>query len=211
VIKLPFKPLVRLPAELTVQFGRAALTAPDGPAWCEQKAAALLGPGARGKDVSRLARCLEEHLEIFRKEMPFVVAAICFYPDYATLPPRAAVVVNAFTGDPDFPEDPDNGLLSMDMARESFTTPDDVSFIGETELTESEVPAGQALRAHRYRKVDPDKRRSRIMEEILWLIWPTGMSTVVIMTTRWDEPAFSEAASAIADGIARNFRVEPKD
>lgn len=121
------------------------------------------------------------------------------------------MVVKAFTGDPASPEDPDNGLLTMDMAYESFARPDDASFIGETELTESEVPAGQALRAHRYRKVDPGKRRSRIMEEILWLVWPPDTSSVVIMTTRWDEPAFSEAAAVIADGIARNFRVEPKD
>lgn len=81
VTSLPFRPDVGLPGDLTVRFGREALTAPDGGAWCEQKAAALLGAGARGKDVSRLARCLQEYLEIFRKDMPFVVAAICFYPD----------------------------------------------------------------------------------------------------------------------------------
>jgi hypothetical protein len=210
VTSLPFKPDVWLPPTLTVRFGREALTAPDGAAWCGQKAAALLGAGARDKDVSRLTRCLEEHLEIFRKDMPFVVAAICFYPDYATLPPRAAVVVKAFVGDPDHPEDPDNGLLTMDMAREFFARPDD-AFVGETELTESEVPAGPALRAHRYRKVDPGKRRSKIMEEVNWLVWPPDLSTVVIMTTHWEEPVFSEAGAAIADRIARNFRVEPRD
>jgi hypothetical protein len=211
VTSLPFKPLVWLPADLTVRFGREALTAPDGGAWCAQKAAALLGAGARGKDVSRLTRCLEEHLEIFRKDMPLVVAAICFYPDYETLPPRAAVVVKAFVGDPDYPGDLDKGLMTMDMAREFYAKPDGTSMVGETELTESEVPAGQALRAHRYRKVDPGKRRSKIMEEIAWLVWPPDTSTVVIMTTHCEEPAFSEAAAVIADGIARNFRVEPKD
>ena len=210
-ISLPFKPLVWLPPELTVWFGREALTAPDGGAWCAQKAAALLGAGARGKDVSRLTHCLEEHLEIFRKDMPLVIAAIVFYPDYATLPPRAAVVVKAFVGDPDSPGDRDKGLMDIDKTREAFANPDKASFVGDPELTEPEVPAGPALRVRRNRKVDPGKRRSKIMAEIIWLVWPPDTSTAVMMTTNWEQPAFSEAAGVIADGIARNFRVEPKD
>jgi hypothetical protein len=210
VTSLPFTPLVRLPASLTVRYAHEALNADDGEAWCAQKAVDLLGPGAQDKDVRRLTGCLEEHLEIFKGDRPLVVAAICFYPDYATLPPRAAVVVKAFTGDPDHPEDLENGLMTMDMAREFVTRPDN-AFVGEPELSESEVPAGPALRVRRNRKVDPDKRRSKIMAEIVWMIWPPDTSTVVIMTTHWEQPAFSEAAGVIADGIARNFRVEPKD
>jgi hypothetical protein len=120
-VSLPFVPLVRLPARLTVRFGQEALTAPDGRAWCEQKAAALLGEGARGKDVSHLAGCLETHLEIFRKEMPLLLGAIFFYPDYKTLPPRALVAVHALVGDPDDPGDLDGGVITMEMARQ----PDD--------------------------------------------------------------------------------------
>lgn len=200
--ELPFRPLVLLPVNLTVQFGREALTTADPRGWCEQRAADLLGARASGRDVRRLAGSLEEHLGFFRSEMPLIVAAVCFYPDYVTLPPRAMVRVEAFGGGPE-------KAFTMDKARDFYAKPDDMSF-GETELTESELPAGPAIRVHRYRRADPGKRRSKIMEEIVWLVWPPQDPTVTIaMSTRWVQPVFAQAGAVIADEMAENFRIEP--
>jgi hypothetical protein len=98
--ELPFRPLVQLPGNLTVRFGREPLTTADPRAWCQQKAADLLGAKAPAGHMTRLARSLEQHLEFFRKDMPLIVAAVCFYPSYTTLPPRAMVKVEAFGGAP---------------------------------------------------------------------------------------------------------------
>jgi hypothetical protein len=76
-------------------------------------------------------------------------------------------------------------------------------------MTQTEVPVGSALRVHRFRKVDPDQRRSRMGEEVTWFIWPPDSAVAVMMVTRWLEPVFSEAGAKIADDMARNFRVEP--
>jgi hypothetical protein len=201
---LPFRPLVRLPDNLTVRFGREPLTTGDPRAWCQQKAADLLGPQAPASDVKRLARSLEEHLEFFRKDMPLIVAAVCFYPNYRTVPPRAMVKVEAFGGAPD------GESLTMDKVREFYAKPDHMSF-GETELTEPELPVGQALRVHRYRKTDPGKRRTKIMEEVVWVVWPRGSTFAIAIATRWLEPWFGKAGATIADSIAKDFRVEPWD
>lgn len=198
--ELSFRPRVRLPANLTVRFSSEAITAADPRGWCEQRAEELLGQRARGRDVQRLAGCLEEHLEFFRSEMPLITAALCFYPDYSTLPPRAMVQVKAFGGD---------RLLSMDEMRNFYATPDEMS-VGNTELTETELQSGPAIRVHWYRKAEPDKRRSMVVEEIVWLVWPPGSMFTVAMTTSWGQPAFSKAGAVIADQIARNFRAEPK-
>jgi hypothetical protein len=76
-------------------------------------------------------------------------------------------------------------------------------------MTETEVPTGPALRVHRYRKAEPTKRRSSIVEEMDWIICPPGSTQAVMMITTWDEPLFSKAAIMIADDMAKNFRIEP--
>lgn len=81
---------------------------------------------------------------------------------------------------------------------------------GETEMTETEVPAGPALRVHRYRKLEPAKRRTRIVEELDWIICPSGSTQAVMMSTTWDELMFSKAAISIADDMAENFRIKPE-
>jgi hypothetical protein len=198
--ELPFRPLVRLPANLTVRFGPEALTTADPGGWCQERAAALLGVRPDGRDAQRLARSLAEHLEFFRSDMPLIVAAVCFYPDYATVPPRAMVKVEAFGGDPET-------ALTADKARDFYAKPDEMSF-GAAELTGAELPSGPALRVHRYRKTDPGKRRSTIMEEIVWLVWPPGSTFTIAMSTRWGQPVFAEAGAVIADEMAQNFRIE---
>lgn len=200
--KLPFQPLVVLPANLTVPFGQEALTTADPRGWCQQRAAGLLGELAHGSDVRRLARSLEEHLGYFKSEMPLIAAAVCFYPDFATLPPRAMLSVQGFGGDPE-------KALTMDKVRDYYAKPDGKS-IGETELTESELPSGPAIRVHRYRKFSPRKRWTRIREEIVWLVWPPPGSVItIVMATRWEQRAFAEAGAVIADEMAQNFRIEP--
>jgi hypothetical protein len=189
-----------LPANLTVPFGQEALTTADPGGWCQQRAASLLGARASGRVVRRLADSLEEHLGFFRSEMPLIAAAVCFYPDYATLPPRAMVTVQGFEGDSE-------KALTMDKARDFYGKPDEMSF-GETELTESELPSGPAIRVHRYRKADPGKRRSTIIEEIVWLVWPPGWTFTIVMSVRWGQPVFAEAGAVIADEMAQNFRIE---
>jgi hypothetical protein len=55
ICELPWKPVVYLPANLTVRLDAEVLQAEDPGPWCERTAAALLGLGAKRKRVQRLA------------------------------------------------------------------------------------------------------------------------------------------------------------
>jgi hypothetical protein len=203
VTQLPWTPVVYLPVDLTVRFDADVLTAADPRPWCQRKAAELLGPDAAPRQVSRLTRCLEEYAAHFGSERPLIAAAVFFYPDFRTIPARAMAKVKAFG------EHSVTGPLTMTQMREIFEQPDELSF-GEMEMTETEVPAGPALRVHRYRKAEPGKRRSHIGEELVWIIWPPESTTAVSLETRWMEPMFSKAAISITDDMARNFRTRPE-
>jgi hypothetical protein len=204
VNELPWKPVVYLPANLTVALGEPVLADDDPSAWCQQKAAALLGAGAGRKEVRKLAECLAEYVAHFRGQRPLITAALFFYPDFAHLPPRANTQVEAFGGNSG--QEP----LTLAMMRGMLERPDELSY-GDVEITEAEIPAGRALRAHRFRRAAAGKRHARIGEEIVWAIWPPGSAVLVSMATRWLEPGFSPAATTIADDMARNFRAEPAE
>jgi hypothetical protein len=105
-------------------------------------------------------------------------------------------------------EDPVIGPMTLSRAREIYG-PDELSF-GEAEMTETEVPAGPALRVHRFRKAEPGKRRTPVIEELAWVICPPGSTQAVMMSTKWGEPMFSKAATSITDEMARNFRTKPQ-
>jgi hypothetical protein len=201
VTELQWKPRIYLPADLTVRYGAEVLTADDPVPWCQRKVGELLGEKARGKEVTRLTRCLEEYAKYFRKK-DLTTAALFFYPDFTHIPPRAETQI-FLVG-----EDPVVGPMTLARARE-MSRPDTRSF-GETEMAEIEVPAGPALRVHRFRKLESDKRRTHIVEEIAWFICPPDSTQAVMMITTWDESAFSKAGATIADDMAKNFRIEPK-
>ena len=199
--ELPWKPIVYLPANLTVRFSADVLRADDPAPWCQGKAAELLGPDASRRQVHKLANCLEEYAGHFRSaELPTSAAAF-FWPDFSHLPPRAMAKVYLVA------EDPLIGPMTLARAREIYQ-PDELSF-GKAEISEIEVPTGPALRVHRYRKAEPDKRRTRIGEEVAWVICPPGAKIAIMMITMWMEPTFSKAAITIADDMAKNFRIEP--
>ena len=200
--QLQWTPVVYLPVDLTVRFGADVLTAGDPRPWCQRKAAELLGPDAAPRQVSRLARCLEEYAAHFRSEELPATAALFFWPDFTRIPPRAMAKIYIVG------EDPVIGPMTLSRAREIYG-PDELSF-GETEMTETEVPAGPALRVHRFRKAEPGKRRTAIIEELAWVICPPGSTQAVMMSTKWGEPMFSKAAISITDDMARNFRTKPE-
>jgi hypothetical protein len=202
VTELPWKPVVYLPANLTVSLGEPILANDDPRTWCQDKAAGLLGVNASRKELRKLAECLEEYIVHFRRHRPLITAALFFYPDFGHMPPRANTQIEAFG------EDADKGPLTIPVMREMLEQPDELSY-GEAEITEAEVPTGHALRAHRFRKAEPTKRNTRIGEELVWIIWPPESTAIVSMATRWMEPAFSKAAITIADDMAKNFRIEP--
>jgi hypothetical protein len=199
--ELQWKPVIYLPANLTIEFGTSVLTADDPAPWCRQKAIEILGPPGTRTKVDRLARCLAEYAENFRIDPLPAYAALFFYPDFSHLPPRAMTKVH-LVGD-----DPMIGPMTLARAREVFG-PDDYSF-GDTEMTETRVLVGPALRVHRFRKADPAKKRTAIVEELAWVICPPGSTQAVMMSTKWGETAFSPAAITIADDMAKNFRIEP--
>ncbi len=201
VTELQWKPVIYLPATLTVEFGADVLKADDPAAWCQRRAAELLGPNGRPQQVRGLTRCLEEYAAYFRSKDLQAHAALFFYPDFTCIPPRAEAQV-FLVG-----EDPLAGPMTLARARE-ICGPDERSF-GQTDMTETEVSAGPALRVHRYRKLEPAKRRTRIVEELDWVICPPGSTQAVMILTTWDESMFSKAAISIADDMARNFRIEP--
>jgi hypothetical protein len=202
VTELQWKPVIYLPAQLTVSFGAEVLTAADPAPWCQGKAAEVLGPQASRKQVARLADSLTEHAVFFASQHVTKGAAY-FYPDFTRLPPRAMSEIYLVGADPEA------GPMTLARARQ-LTEPDERS-VGETELTETELPAGPALRVHRFRKMERDKRRSRIGEEVDWIICPPHSTQAVMMLTSWSEPVFSKAAISIADEMAKNFRTEPAD
>lgn len=199
--ELPWKPVVYLPANLTVSLGEPVQANDDPRSWCEEKAAGLLGVNVGRKEVRKLAECLEEYITHFRGQRPLITAALFFYPDFTHIPPRANTQIEAFG------ESSERGPLTMAMMREMLEQPDGHSY-GDAKITEAEVPAGRALRAHRFRKAEPKKRHTRIGEELIWVIWPPESTVVVSMATRWMEPAFSKVATTIADDMAKNFRIE---
>ena len=200
--ELPWKPVIYLPVDLTVRFGADVLTVDDPGPWCQRKAAELLRPAADPKQVSRLVRCLAEYAAHFRSKRLPTTAALFFWPDFTRIPPRGEAQIYIVG------EDPVIGPMTLSRGRE-ICGPDERSF-GETEMTETDVPAGSALRVHRFRKAEPGKRRSPIGEELVWIIWPPGSTAIVSMATRWMEPMFSKAGISIADDMANNFRIEPK-
>jgi hypothetical protein len=199
--ELQWKPVIYLPAHLTIEFGTSVLAADDPAPWCRQKAAEVLGPTGTRRQADRLTRCLEEYAENFRSDPLPAYAALFFYPDFSRLPPRAMTKIHLVG------EDPVIGPMTLTRAREIFS-PDEYSF-GDKEMTETSVPVGPALRVHRFRKADPVKKRTAIVEEIAWVICPPESSQAVMMSTKWGEPAFSPAAITIADDMAKNFRIEP--
>ena len=198
--ELQWKPVIYLPVDLTVSFGAEVLTAGDPAPWCQRKAAEVLGPQAGRKQVARLADCLTEHAVFFANQ-DTTKAAVYFYPDFTRLPPRAMSEIYLVAADPEV------GPMTLARTRQ-LTAPDERS-VGEAELTETELPAGPALRVHRFRKMEPGKRRSRIGEEVDWIICPPDSTQAVMMITSWHEPVFSKAAMSIADEMAKNFRTEP--
>jgi hypothetical protein len=199
--ELQWKPVIYLPANLTVEFGTSVLAAGDPAPWCRHKADELLGPNVNRKQVDRLRHCLEEYADNFRSDPRPAYAALFFYPDFAHLPPRAMAKIHLVG------EDPVIGPMTLTRAREIYG-PDEYSF-GETEMIETSVPVGPALRVHRFRKADPSKRRTSIVEELAWVIFHPESTQAVMMSTKWGEPAFGKAAITIADDMAKNFRIEP--
>ena len=198
--ELQWKPVIYLPVNLTVRFDAPVLTGDDPGGWCRDKASEVLGQTGNRKQVDRLTHCLEEYAENFRGDPLPTCAAVFFYPDFNRIPPRAMATIYLVGRDPVI------GPMTLTRAREIFG-PDDYSF-GETEMTETRVPVGPALRVHRFRKADPAKRRTAIVEEIAWVICPPESTQAVMMSTKWGEPAFSKAATTIADDMAENFRID---
>jgi len=201
VTELQWKPVIYLPANLTVEFGTSILAADDPAPWCRHKASELLGSNANRRQAERLTRCLEEYAENFRSDPLPNYAALFFYPDFAHLPPRAMAKIHLVGADAVV------GPMTLARAREVYG-PDEYSF-GDAEITETTVPVGPALRVHRFRKADPAKRRTTIVEELAWVICPPESTQAVMMSTKWGEQAFSKAAITIADDMAKNFRIEP--
>jgi hypothetical protein len=201
--ELPWKPAVYLPANLTVSL-RDPLQLDDSLSWCTAKAAELLGPPSGSRQEKKLAQCLAKYVTHFSKQRPLIAAALFFYPDFGHLPPWGTAKVEAFA-------EHSEGEASLTIARmrEFYEQPDELSF-GQTELNETRVPIGPALRVHRHRRTEPAKRRSSIGEELVWLIWPPESTVVITIAVRWLEATFSEAGIKIADDMARNFRVEPR-
>jgi hypothetical protein len=199
--ELPWKPAVFLPANLTVSLGEPLRYDGDPLPWCAAKAAELLNSGS-SRQEAKLAKCLAQYVTQFRKQAPLITAALFFYPDFCHLPPWGTTEIKGFG------EHSEIGPLTIAMMREFYDQPDELSF-GQTELSETPVPAGPALRVHRYRRTQPSRRRSPVGEELVWLIWPPESTAVICIAVRWREPAYSRAGIEIADDMARNFRVEP--
>jgi hypothetical protein len=200
VTELQWKPEIFLPRDLTVVFEAEVLQAADVAPWCQARAAEVLGPDANRKQVAKLAGCLREYAEFFQTQH-LAKGAAYFYPSFDRLPPRATTEIFVVV------EDPEQGPMTLARARQ-LSEPDERS-VGEAEISETEVPAGPALRVHRFRKMEPEKRRSRIGEELAWIICPPDSTQALMMFTRWAEPVFSQAATRIADDMAQSFRTEP--
>jgi hypothetical protein len=200
VTELQWNPVIYLPVNLTVEFGAEALKSPDLAAWCQNRAAAALGPDAGRKQVAKLADCLQQYADYFLTRH-LAKAAVYFFPDFTRLPPRATTEIYVVA------DGPEGGPMTLAKAR-ALPEPDDAS-VGEPEISETDLPAGPALRIHRFRKLEPGKRRSRISEEVTWFIFPPDSTQSMMMITRWAEPVFSKAATRIADDMAQSFRTEP--
>ena len=200
--ELPWKPVVHLPANLTVRFDAEVLRAWDPQPWCEGKAADLLGAGARRGHVQRLVATLMRYTETLKRldgrELPSV-AALFFWADFDAQRATAEVYV--------LPDDRADGPMAVARARE-LTAPNKDSQ-GEPETAELQVPAGRAFRAHQFRKPRGALAPDNVTEAVSWFIWPTDSGATVVITVSWLDRIFSEAGITIADDMARNFHLEP--
>ncbi len=139
----------------------------------EQTAAKLLGADARPSQIREHANCLRKAaLEAkARADPPLILAALLFLPEVTRLPPAAHIEVQAFGP-------VRQGSLTLEWFRRSYGKRDNAT-VGEVEMTEAKLPAGPALRVHRYRQNNPSKRRSTIKKT--WSGWSGRRRSA----TRW--------------------------
>jgi hypothetical protein len=76
------------------------LTGDDPAGWCRSKASDLLGAGADRKQVSKLARCLQDYAAYLRNKHLPATAALFFYPGFTRVPPRAYAEIFVVGPDP---------------------------------------------------------------------------------------------------------------
>jgi hypothetical protein len=78
--ELPWKPVIYLPADLTLRLDARVFQAGDPGPWSERTAAELLGPGARRKRVQRLASDLMKYAGLLKnlKNRDLPVTAVFF-------------------------------------------------------------------------------------------------------------------------------------
>jgi hypothetical protein len=200
--ELPWKPVVYLPANLTIRLNAEVFQAEDPGPWCESMAADLLGPDAKHRHVQQLTATLVKYTETLKSGKGTgqpAVGALLFWPDFTVQ--RATAEVCIVT------DDHADGPMTVARARD-LTGPHKDS-LGEPETTEVEVPAGHAFRAHRFHRLWGALAPHNVIEEVTWFIWPAGYSAAVVMTVSWFERMFSETGIKIADDMALNFYVEP--
>jgi hypothetical protein len=212
VVALPWEPMLPIPRGL-YQFSPAAFAAPDPAAWCHDEAVRLLGPKARRKDVQRLAICLAGHLDMFRPHMPLLAAALFFSPGFKQLP--AGVMTRAEVFD----------VASLNEGRQ-FTRADAATAaadvraappgegeqrFGQVEAVDRDLPAGPALRVHRYVMPAGQQRGAAAGETIVWTIWPPGPPFALVLTSLWTQPYYGQVAAEITDHMAQEFRVRSID
>ena len=212
MVALPWEPVLAMPRGL-YQFSAEAFATPDPAAWCHDEAVRLLGPKAHRKDLQRLSACLAGHLDIFRPHMPLLAAALFFSPGFKKLPAGVIVRAEVFN------------VARLNEGRQ-FTRADAAAAaadvraappgageqrFGQVEAVDRDLPAGPALRVHRYVMPEGQHQGTAASETIVWTIWPPGPPFAVVLTSLWMQPYYGQVAAEIADRMAQEFRVRTID
>jgi hypothetical protein len=136
------------------------------------------------------------------------MGGLIFFPDFNRLPPVANVDVFGY-----YSSQGRETPSSLEFYREHFGSPDKDT-VGPVEVSDTQLPAGPAIRIHRRFWPKPVPRWSTIShqwEEVMYAVRPPQINDAVLLTVSWVEFTFSDALIKSADAIAQTLEIKLLD
>jgi hypothetical protein len=201
-----------------VKSWRADLVVPETTVWlpiADQRsldqvsveyAVKLLGANAPRRRRSALAGIIRDGTLSARSRCP-AMAGLIFRPGRTSIPsvaesPVAEIDLSGFA------PNPANAPRTLDYYRRLYGAPSEDT-IGAIEVSETDVPAGPALRFRRRWIQPPDHRgRSILREHVVYAVCPAQIPGSLVLTVTWVDLTQSPALVQAADATARTLTLK---